>query len=87
MPQLEDFGITSIEAQSFGIPVIAYNKGGSTDTVIDNVTGILFNEQNEESLDGAIAKFDKIKFNKQYLITNSKKFSFENFKKGLLNNI
>ena len=84
MPQEEDFGITSLEAQSFGIPVIAYGKGGSLDTVVNNKTGLFFEDQTCESLNSTIAKFDKIKFNKQYLMTNTKRFSFENFKRELL---
>lgn len=84
MPQEEDFGITSIEAQSFGVPVIAYKKGGSLDTVIDGKTGVFFIDQTEESLNNAIIKFDKIKFDKRYLMTNSKRFTFENFKKSFL---
>ncbi len=80
MPQNEDFGITSVEAQSFGVPVIAYRKGGALDTVIDGKTGIFFDDQNKESLKQAIAKFDTISFNSGYLITNAKNFSKENFK-------
>lgn len=84
MPQEEDFGITSLEAQSFGVPVIAYKKGGSLDTIIDGKTGIFFTQQTEESLNNAIAKFDKTCFDKRYLMTNSKKFTFDNFKKNFL---
>lgn len=83
MPQEEDFGITSVEAQSFGVPVIAYKKGGVLDTVIDGKTGIFFNEQNKASLSSAIAKFDNLSFNRRYLITNAKNFSKENFKRRL----
>ena len=83
MPQNEDFGITSVEAQSFGVPVIAYRKGGALDTVIDGKTGIFFDDQNKESLKQAIAKFDTISFNSGYLITNAKNFSKENFKRRL----
>ncbi|MDP3918260.1 MAG: glycosyltransferase [Candidatus Woesebacteria bacterium] len=83
MPQEEDFGITSMEAQSFGVPVIAYRKGGALDTVIENKTGVFFNHQNKESLKQAIAKFDKIVFNHKYLTNNVKNFSKENFKRRL----
>ena len=83
MPQEEDFGITSVEAQSFGVPVIAYGKGGALDTVIDGKTGIFFNEQNKASLSSAIAKFDNLSFNRRYLITNAKRFSSERFKREL----
>lgn len=80
MPQDEDFGITAVEAQSFGIPVIAYNRGGSLDTVVDGKTGILFNDQTKQSLINAIARFDKTNFNSGYLITNAKRFSKDLFK-------
>ncbi len=83
MPQDEDFGITSIESQSFGIPVIAYRKGGALNTVIENKTGVYFDEQTKVSLKQAIAKFDKIVFNHKYLINNAKNFSEENFKRKL----
>lgn len=83
MPQEEDFGITAVEAQSFGVPVIAYKKGGALDTVIDGKTGVFFSEQNKASLKSAIAKFDTISFNSGYLITNAKNFSKGNFKRRL----
>ena len=87
MPQEEDFGIVAVEAQSHGVPVIAFKKGGAIDTVIDGVTGILFNNQTVDSLTKAIAKFDKIRFNHSYLVKNAKKFSKENFKRKFLANV
>jgi glycosyltransferase involved in cell wall biosynthesis len=87
MPQEEDFGITAVEAQSFGVPVIAYNKGGSLDTVIESKTGILFNEQTVKSLTDAVAKFDTVSFNGGYLRTNAERFSKEKFKEEFLNQI
>lgn len=49
----EDFGIDPVEAQACGAPVIAYGKGGVTETVLDidnseHPTGVLFGEQNQE---------------------------------------
>ncbi|EKE06097.1 MAG: glycosyl transferase group 1 [uncultured bacterium] len=83
MPQDEDFGITSVEAQSFGIPVIAYKSGGALDTVIDGITGIFFEKQDKESLKQAISKFDNLSFNSGYLVTNAKRFGKDRFKKEL----
>lgn len=57
-PGEEDFGITPIEAQASGKPVIAYAKGGVLETVIPNETGIFFKEQTVEALNGAIEKFE-----------------------------
>jgi glycosyltransferase involved in cell wall biosynthesis len=84
MPQDEDFGIVSVEAQGFGVPVIAYKKGGAADTVIDGKTGIFFEEQTTESLASAIKKFEKMRFVVDNLFTNAKRFSFEVFRTKIL---
>jgi len=81
MVQEEDFGLVSIEAQNYGIPVIAYGKGGSLDSVINGKTGILFASQSCEAITSAIAKFEKISFNHKYICENAKKFSEERFKR------
>lgn len=54
-PQIEDFGITAVEAQACGTPVVAFAKGGAIDTVIPNVTGAFFQDQTAEGLAAAIA--------------------------------
>jgi glycosyltransferase involved in cell wall biosynthesis len=87
MPQEEDFGIVAPEAQSFGVPVIAYKKGGALDTVIEGKTGIFFKNQTVKSLMQAVEKFDRMSFNDRILKENAKRFSFEVFKKGILNQI
>ena len=51
-PGEEDFGITPVEAQSYGKPVIAYGKGGALETVIGNTTGGFFYDQTAEALKG-----------------------------------
>lgn len=83
MPQDEDFGITAVEAQSFGVPVIAFRSGGAPDTVIDGVTGLFFDSQTISSFKQAIAKFDTMSFNKENLIKNAEKFSKDRFKREL----
>lgn len=56
MPGEEDFGIAPVEAMASGRPVIAFASGGATETVVDQKTGIFFNEQSAESLkDGILA--------------------------------
>jgi glycosyltransferase involved in cell wall biosynthesis len=62
-PQIEDFGLTPIEAQACGKPVIALNQGGITETVVDQKTGILFQHQTVDSLKQAIVKFQSFDFN------------------------
>ena len=84
MPQEEDFGLVALEAQSFGVPVIAYRKGGAADTVVEAKTGIFFDKQTPESLIRAIRKFDKWHPNKEELITHAARFSKEIFKRRFL---
>lgn len=79
----EDFGITPVESQLCGTPVIAYNGGGYKETVIDGKTGILFNNYSVEGLVSAIKKFEGLKFNSKDCIENAQKFSKERFKKEI----
>jgi len=59
-PGQEDFGITPLEAMASGTPVIAFNQGGVTETVVPNETGLFFNEQTVESLSQAILDFESM---------------------------
>ena len=63
MPQEEDFGYVSLEAQFFGCPVLAFGRGGVTETVSDGVTGLLYNSQTVESLVDTLAKYHTISYN------------------------
>jgi glycosyltransferase involved in cell wall biosynthesis len=49
-PQVEDFGITAVEAQACGLPVLALRAGGAVDTVVEGATGAFFDAQTPESL-------------------------------------
>lgn len=54
----EDFGIVPVEAQASGTPVIAYGRGGATETIVPEVTGIFFEEQTAESICRAVERFE-----------------------------
>ena len=58
-PSLEDFGIVPLEALATGLPVIYYNKGGATESMINSVS-IPFEEQSVASLDSAIKHFESM---------------------------
>ncbi|MEY7638577.1 glycosyltransferase family 4 protein [Klebsiella pneumoniae] len=59
----EDFGITPVEAQACGTPVIAFGKGGSLETIrplgVDNPTGLFFSEQTIESIISQVNAFER----------------------------
>ncbi len=78
-PGKEDFGLTALEAQYFGKPVLAYNKGGVTETVIDGKTGMFFNELTVESLADALTKFVNFRYNPDICRKQAEKFSLERF--------
>jgi len=81
----EDFGITPVEAQACGTPVICLNRGGTKETVIDGITGIHFREQTVSSLLEAISKFEKSDFNYEDIRSHSLQFSRERFEKEIKN--
>ena len=78
-PQIEDYGLTPIEAQACGRPVIAYKKGGITETVIPNKTGLFFKYQTVKSLSTALKKFNPDLFSPDNCVANAIKFSTQNF--------
>lgn len=61
-PGEEDFGITPVEAQASGRPVIAFARGGATETVKDGLTGVLFDDQSAAGLTAAVRKFQANEF-------------------------
>jgi len=81
--ELEDFGITPVEAMAAGTPVIAFRSGGVMESVIDGKTGIFFDKASTSSLAKAIKKFEKSKIKSENCIKQARKFSTERFKKEM----
>ncbi|MHB0878777.1 MAG: glycosyltransferase [Anaerolineae bacterium] len=73
-PGLEDFGITPLESQAAGRPVVAFAAGGALETVVDGETGVLFPEQTVDSLVAAIHRLDALTFDPQRLRQNALRF-------------
>lgn len=82
-PQLEDFGITMIEAMACGTPVIAYKEGGATEIIQQGVTGEFFNMQTWEDLADVIVKFEPQQYNAQQIRSRAEDFSLEQFKQQI----
>ncbi|MEQ8237616.1 MAG: glycosyltransferase [Cyclobacteriaceae bacterium] len=88
-PQFEDYGLTPIEANAAGRPVIAFGKGGVIDTMIPyqenspKGTALFFDEQTVPALKSAIEKFETIHFETEILRKNAERFSKKRFKEEL----
>lgn len=84
-PGEEDFGITPVEAQSAGTPVLAFGRGGACETVEDGRTGLLFHAQAVESLAECIEKFEAegVACSKEEIRAHSLSFSEARFEEEL----
>jgi glycosyltransferase involved in cell wall biosynthesis len=86
-PQHEDYGITPLEANASGRPVIAYGVGGITSTMIPYTEGgnslkstaVFFKDQTVESLCGAIEEFETLAFDPVFIKAHAEKFDEEVF--------
>lgn len=76
---IEDFGMTLVEAQACGTPVVAFNAGGATEAVRDGTTGILFAHQTAEALAEEMRRFDRNRFSIEDLRTHAERFSVARF--------
>ncbi len=82
-PNEEDFGIAIVEAMAAGTPVIAYAKGGATETIIDHETGILFKHQTTRALNRAVDKLEATRFSRTNLLEQASKFDASRFDKAI----
>jgi glycosyltransferase involved in cell wall biosynthesis len=78
-PQEEDFGITALEAMASGRPVLAYGKGGATETVEHGKNGLLFPEQSWEGLVNAMLQAAKTPWDPRSIRASTERFSEERF--------
>jgi glycosyltransferase involved in cell wall biosynthesis len=83
-PGVDDFGITPLEAQACGTPVIAYAKGGALETVSDR-TGIFFHEPTPEALADAVRRMEERwrRFSRDDLVRNAGRFGRDRFRREI----
>lgn len=91
-PQEEDFGIAALEAQAAGRPVIAFDRGGATETVRPwredrraGATGVWFSKQHAEALAEAMLRFESLErfFDPRAIRDHALQFSSDRFRSGL----
>lgn len=73
-PQIEDFGLVAAEAQLCGLPIIAYDEGGSKDIIKSGKTGIFFKTPNPEAVVKAIKDAEKISWDKEKISEAGERF-------------
>ena len=81
-PGIEDFGITPLESQASGRPVLAFGNGGALETILEGETGLFFKEQTPNSLAACILQFEAMThaFNPAACRTNAGRFNSARFK-------
>jgi len=82
----EDFGIAPVEAMLYGKPVLAFKKGGALEWLEEGKTGEFFESQSPEILADGVRRIQKNiqLYDKNYIISQAKRFSFESFKKKMV---
>ncbi len=78
----EDFGLTSLEAQALGKPVVAASIGGARETVIDEKSGLFFEPQQVDNLIAALKRLQSVKIKPMDCRKQADRFSFEQFKQA-----
>jgi glycosyltransferase involved in cell wall biosynthesis len=83
VPGREDFGLTALEVQAAGRPVIAYGAGGALETVIEGVTGVFFREQTFEALAVVLRRFDPAAYDARRCREQALRFDVAAFRRRL----
>jgi glycosyltransferase involved in cell wall biosynthesis len=83
MPMVEDFGITAVEAQAAGTPVLAYGAGGALETVRNGRTGLHFTSQSPAAINEAVARLEHHDFDPAVLRAHAARFSAASFRQGM----
>jgi glycosyltransferase involved in cell wall biosynthesis len=83
VPSMEEFGITAVEAQASGRPVVAAAAGGALETVRERETGLLAKLDDVDSFTDAVRELQRIEFDPQRAVENAARFSVEVFRDKL----
>lgn len=78
-PGEEDFGIAPVEAMAAGRPVVAFARGGATETVVEGRTGVFFREATAQSLNQALERLEATSWQSGVISEHARQFSQERF--------
>ena len=80
VPGVEDFGIAPVEAMAAGKPVVGLRAGGVAETVLDGVTGVLYDEPSAAGLAGAIDRLDSLALDPAVIRRRAEAFDVATFR-------
>jgi glycosyltransferase involved in cell wall biosynthesis len=83
VPNVEEFGIAAVEAQAAGRPVVAVNRGGVRETVVNGQTGVLVDGEDAASLAEPLRDEDFSRFDPAAIRANAERFSATAFRENL----
>lgn len=82
-PGEEDYGIVPVEAMACGTPVIAYGRGGVTETVLDGETGLFFEQQTPAALNQALEQARTLRWDRARIRRQAEQFDIQHFLDGM----
>ncbi len=80
LANIEDFGITPVEANAVATPVLALRGGGVNESMVQGETVIFFEELTQESFEKALVRAQRMSWDSKRLVANARRFSLERFK-------
>jgi glycosyltransferase involved in cell wall biosynthesis len=80
VPNIEEFGIAAVEAQAAGRPVVAIDRGGARETVVDGETGVLVDGEDAAALAAPLHDLDFESFDPRAIRSNAERFSAASFR-------
>jgi glycosyltransferase involved in cell wall biosynthesis len=78
-PGEEDFGMVPVEAMASGRPVVAFGRGGATETVADGISGVFFAEQSVEAISAAVKRLAELDLDPATIAAHASRFGREPF--------
>jgi glycosyltransferase involved in cell wall biosynthesis len=78
-PGEEDFGMVPVEAMASGRPVVAFGRGGATETVKDGVSGIFFTDQSVDAISAAVKSLAAIEIDPEKIAAHANQFGRDQF--------